>query len=377
MSERPAYPHAIKELVRVLGADPTDWLLTCDEPGARWLTLSAVLGVPADDSAVVATHAAVLTDDGVRTLLARLPDWQTDNELSGHGRPLFAPHLLGLLADQGVTADDDPRVGRLLDDMLSHQDEEGRFQSFGRLRSGASGWHSLPCDDHAIAEALLRLGSGGDPRVGRSLECMAADLADLAQGRAWPCRVDPALGFRGPGRKNDFCPMVALQALRAFSYVPEDERPAWLLDVARVSLRAWRERGIEKPYMFGHGRQFKRVKWPATWYNSLTMLDAVGRYPDLWAAPDARLEDTKAIAELAACLIAYNVDRANGTVTPRSCYQGFEQFSFGQKKVPSPYATAKTWAVLARVAALADMVADVDVLVLTSSKGGSGRALAP
>ena len=71
------------------------------------------------------------------------------------------------------------------------------------------------------------------------------------------------------------------------------------------------------------------------------------------------------------------MDPATGTVTPRSCYQGFEQFSFGQKKVPSPYATAKTLAVLARVAGLADMVADVDVLALTSSRGGSGRALAP
>jgi hypothetical protein len=313
----------------------------------------------------------------VKTLLALLPDWEADNQISGHDRPLFAPHLLGLLADQGVTADDDTRIPRLLDAMLSHQDEEGRFQSFGGLRSGAAGWGALLCDDHAIAEALLRFGRGNDPRVGRSLQCMAADLADLAQGRAWPCRPGPVHAFRGPGRKNDFCPLVTLQALRAFSYLPKEGRPAWLLDVARVSLRAWRERGNEKPYMFGHGRQFKRVKWPATWYNSLTVLDAVGRYPDLWTAPDARLEDAEAIAELAACLIAYNVDPANGTVTPRSCYQGFGQFSFGQKKLPSPYATAKTLAVLTWVAGLADLVAAVDVLALTSSKGGSGRALAP
>jgi hypothetical protein len=282
----------------------------------------------------------------------------------------------------GIAAGVDPRVERVLDAMLCHQDEEGRFQSFGRLRASEPAWHSLLCDSHAIVEVLLRFGRGGDPRVRRALERVGADLADLAQGRAWPCRPEPFSGFRGPGRKGDFCPLVTLQALRAFSYLPLEDRPVWLLDVARVSLRAWLERGSEKPYMFGHGRQFKRVKWPATWYNALTVLDAVGRYPELWAptelrADDLRVEDARAIAEIAACLIVYNVDPVTGTVTPRSCYQGFEDFSFGQKKEPSPYATARVLTALARVADLTEAIAAVDVLRLSSSKGGAGTALAP
>jgi hypothetical protein len=374
---------------RLLGADPVDWLLASPEPGALWLTLTGVLGLPVDDPAVVAAHAAVVADPAVGTLLGRLSDWEAENEISGHDRPLYAPNLLGLLADMGIAAGDDPRVERVLDAMLCHEDEEGRFQSFGRLRSSEPGWHSLLCDGHAIVEVLVRFGRGGDPRVERAMERMGADLADLAQGRAWPCRPEPSSSFRGPGRKADFCPLVTLQALRAFSYLPAEDRPGWLLDVARVSLRAWLERGSEKPYMFGHGRQFKRVKWPATWYNALTVLDAVGRYPELWAPtelradepwadePRARAEDTRAVAEIAACLIAYNVDPVAGTVTPRSCYQGFEEFSFGQKKQPSPYATARVLAALARVADLTEAIAAVDVLSLSSSKGGAGTALAP
>ncbi len=390
---------------RLLGADPVDWLLASPEPGARWLTLTGILGLPADDPAVVAAHAAVVADPAVGTLLGRLPDWEAENEISGHDRPLYAPNLLGLLADMGIAAGEDPRVERVLDAMLCHQDEEDRFQSFGRLRASEPAWHSLLCDSHAIVEVLLRFGRRGDPRVKRAMERMGADLADLAQGRAWPCRPEPSSSFRGPGRKADFCPLVTLQALRAFSYLPAEERPGWLIDVARVSLRAWLERGSEKPYMFGHGRQFKRVKWPATWYNALTALDAVGRYPELWAptelraddasaddarAGDSRPEDVRAIAEIAACLIAYNVDPATGTVTPRSCYQGFEEFSFGQKKEPSPYATARVLAALAPVAGgppgggrtgvgadLTEAIAAVDVLTLSSSKGGTGTALGP
>ena len=88
-------------------------------------------------------------------------------------------------------------------------------------------------------------------------------------------------------------------------------------------------------------------------------------------------EDARAIAELAACLIAYNVDRTTGTVTPRSCFKGFEGFSFGQKKVPSPFATARVLATLTPLSGLADEIARVDVTALTSSKGGTGTALAP
>jgi hypothetical protein len=361
----------------LLGSDPVDRLLTSSEPGTRWLTLTGVLGLPVDDPAVVSAHAAVIADPVIRSLIERLPDWEADNAISGHDRPLYAPNLLRLLADMGVAAADDPRIGRVLDSMLSHQDEEGRFQGYGRLRGRAPEWHSLLCDNHAIAEALLQFGRGDDARVRRALDRMSDDLAHLAQGQAWPCLPEPATSFRGPGRKADFCPLVTLQALRAFSRLSIDEQPGWLVDAARVVLRAWLERGSEKPYMFGHGRQFKRVKWPATWYNSLTVLDAVGRYPELWASSDSRADDVRAIAEITACLIAYNVDPATGMVTPRSCFQGFEEFSFGQKKRPSPYATARVLAALARVADLADAIQGVNVLTLTSSKGGAGTALGP
>jgi hypothetical protein len=81
---------------------------------------------------------------------------------------------------------------------------------------------------------------------------------------------------------------------------------------------------------FGHGRQFKIIKWPPTWYGAHALLDTVSRYPQLWRGANADPEDVRSLAELAACLVAYNVS-AEGTVTPRSTYRGFETFSFGQK----------------------------------------------
>jgi len=169
---------------------------------------------------------------------------------------------------------------------------------------------------------------------------------------------------------------VTLEALRAFARLPEALRPPRLLDAAQTVLRAWRVRGHEKPYLFGHGRQFKTVKWPAFWYGAYWVLDALSRYPALWRGRGARSEDRRAVAEMAACLVAYNFG-PDGRVTPRSCFKGFERFSFGQKKDASAFATARLCALLRRLNALTDDIAAVDVRTLASSKGGKGTAAPP
>jgi hypothetical protein len=88
---------------------------------------------------------------------------------------------------------------------------------------------------------------------------------------------------------------------------------------------------------------FKTVRWPSFWYDVLRVVDTVGRFPELWSAPDSREADRTAIAELAACLIAYNMD-SEGRVTPRRVHRGYEAFSFGVKDAPSAFATAQVLA---------------------------------
>lgn len=364
-------------LMSMMPSDPIPWLLASDEPAARWVTLTELLEAPVDDQEVVAAHAAVLRSASTRELLDRIPDWEVAQPLSGHDSPAFAPNLVALLGDMGVGPTDDPRLERLGDQFERFADDEGRFTSHVKpTRGGEEGWSALQCDAFGIAEALVRLGRGDDAVVRRALSCIQTDAGDTAQGYAWRCRPDPISGFRGPGRKADFCPMLVVQALRLHARLPAERRPPRLLESARVLLRAWRVRGEEKPYVFGHGRQFKTVKWPPTWYSASAVLDAVGRYPELWRGDEAMPEDRRAVVELAACLVAYNVS-SDGSVTPRSARRGFEEHSFGQKKLPSPWATARLCAVLHRLEDLADEIAAVDVLALGSSKGGTGTPVPP
>lgn len=363
--------------LELLDSDPRPWLLESDEPAARWIALTHLLDLPPDHPDVVAAQKAVRDDSGTQDLVGRLGSWGDDTGASGHHSPKYQPNLLHLLADLGVEAGDYPEVDAVVDGMLEHQDESGHFEAFGRIRGSKDPvWSSLLCDSHIITEALIRFGHSNDPAVLQAVERMADDLADTEQGRAWPCIPDRVGRFRGPGRKNAFCPQVTLEALRCLARFPETQRPAGLLEVARVAVRAWRVRMDEQPYMFGHGYRFKTVKWPTLWYDLHWVLDTLGRYPDLWRGRKVDPDDRRALAEMLACLVAYNFG-SSGRVTPRSCYKGFEAFSFGQKKQPSPFATARLAAVTRRFGDLAGEAAGIDVLTLESSKGGTGSPVAP
>jgi hypothetical protein len=365
---------------RLKRGDPMPWLLASDEPQARFLTLAHFPianpgGLPAArKAALTAALIEVRSHPATKRLLAMLPaKGDEPSDVSGHNKPELVTNVLDLLAEIGLTAASEPRISRWLNQVLSYADAVGRFQAYAVQRSGPAVWGCLACDTHAIADAAGRLGVADDPRVRRALDAAHADLIETDLGLAWGCPPDPTTGFRGPGRRGEPCPQATLEALRAFSWLPLKQRPNWISTVVHTVLETWRQRGTRKPYMMGHGRQFKTVKWPPTWYGAYEIVDVLGRLPETWRDLPG---DRRSLAEIAACLLAYNV-AVDGTVTPQSAFQGWEWLSFGQKKQPSALATAMVWTRLAAIEELAGEIAAVDVLALASSKGGTGTVLPP
>ncbi len=338
----------------LLPADPRPALLASDEPSARFTTLTAVLGRSQDDAEVRRTRQAVVADPRVRALVDRLPHWDSRLTFSGHNSPTFPPNLLRLLHAMGVRGGDFPAIERMLDELPRHQADDGRYLtpsgSTGNKHDSAA-WASLPCDHFAVLEVLHSFGRRDAPGIDKALGRVRDTFAQTAQGPAWHCLPDPVAKWRGPGRKNDACPQVTLEALRLFALVPVAERPKALAEAGRTLLRAWRNRTQEKPYMFGHGRRFIDGKWPPTWYDAAAVLEALAPYPAVWRGKTALAEDRASAAEIV-CALASTVG-PDGFVTPHSCYKGFEDYSFGQKKQPSPWATARVCGLLRAFSAIA------------------------
>lgn len=336
----------------LLPADPRQELLASSEPSARFGTLTCVLGVPEDDPEVGAARKAVVADPAVRALAAGIPSWDATLKFGGHNSPAFPPNILRLLHMLGVRSGDFPRVERLLDAMLAHQADDGRFLTpGGTTAAGRASWTSLPCDHFAILETLLLFGRKDAPRVEAGLARVRDTFAATAQGRGWLCIPDPVAKWRGPGRKGDVCLQVTIEALRLCALAPAAARPRGLVEAARTVLGAWRRRGAEKPYMFGHGRRFVEGKWPPTWYGASAVLEAIAPYPAAWKTAAAAACDRESALEIVRALAS--TFGPDGMITPRSCFKGFEAWTFGQKKLPSAWATARLCGTLRKYSSIA------------------------
>ena len=352
----------------VLPGDPLPWILASAEPPAHWMALTGVLGVAEDAPGAIAARVALVADPAVRSLLEELPDWDGSGAIGDHHSPEFAPNLLGLLADLGVRAGEHPRLDALIEAMLNSRDKQGRFTIpdtlAGRPKPDRG---AVTCDSNAIVDVMVRLGLAREPRVARALKRLVADATSFGQGRGWRCVPErrPLIDFAG--RNADACPQVTLEAARALAHAPGSLRPPWAANAARTLLAFWNARADQRPYDFGHGYQFKTVKWPPVWYNALSVLDVVGSFPEVWEEPGATETDKDAIAQLAAALVAHNVNAA-GRVEILRAHPGFGRFSFGRRGEESPFATARVLAALAPFAGLAERIAAVDVSRLPASR---------
>ena len=318
------------EWTKFLPADPRDALLQSGESFTVYRTLTDLLDLPPTHPDVETAHKAVLEDASVCQFIANLSDWET-TIVTGHNQPTYLANQLWLLLDWGVRPGDHPRVAEECRKILAHQDPTtGQFLAYSKgWRSDQVVWTSTLCDHNLLTSVLLLAGFGADERTQRGLARMSELLVDTSQGIGWKCVPGLGTKFRGPGRVDDVCPMAVVDALRGYWILEEGKRPPSLIAAGQTLLDCWTRRGEYKPYMFGHGRNFRKPRPPFVWYNIGTVLDSASHYPALVA--------TSAFRELlAVTTLTFN---AKGMVTPASIMQFYRDFSFGQKKTPSPWET--------------------------------------
>jgi hypothetical protein len=322
-----------------------EWLLESQEPWTRYRTLVDLLDRPEDDPLVLKARAEMLAHPQVRELVACLSTWG-DRPLKRHNDASHPIYKLSTLADFGLGSGDTPPgsdVGMpdIVQAVMDHQAPEGAFQTVVNIpeRFGGTGqdaWSWMACDAPTLLYSLLAMGLGNDPCL-----CPAVEhLVSLVHGNGWRCAASPDLGrFRGPGRKDDPCPIASVYALRALGQVPD------LVDshIARTGVEMllghWERQGERKLYLFGIGTDFRKLKYPYVWYNLLHVVEALSHFP--FVHTDWRfLEMVRAITDQA---------DQQGRHTASSMYRAWKGWSFADKKNPSPWLTFLVLRILKRM----------------------------
>jgi hypothetical protein len=191
------------------------------------------------------------------------------------------------------------------------------------------------CDAPTLLYALLGFGLRDHPAMQRAVE----HLTSLIRDNGWPCAASPDLGkkFKGPGRRSDPCPIVNVYALKALSQVPELLDSPATRTGAEMLLWHWEHQDERKIFMFGIGTDFRKLKYPLVWYDILHVVDVLSRFPFVHADPRFR-EMVEAITAQAdeACP---EQSRREGRYTATSMYRAWKDWSFADKKHPSPWLT--------------------------------------
>jgi hypothetical protein len=315
------------------------WLLESDEPWTRYRTLVDLLDRSEDDPEVQAARAEMLAHPQVQAVIAETATWG-DRPLKRHDDASYPIYKFSTLADFGVRADD-PGMSASIEAVMAHQSPEGALQSTLNIhqRYGGTGedmWTWILCDAPTLLYALLAMSLGDDERVQQAIE----HLVTLVDENGWRCRCSPELGkFRGPGRKEDPCPIVNVYALKALAQLPDLVDSPATRKGAEMLLWHWEKQSERKVYMFGIGTDFRKLKYPFVWYNVLHVVDVLSRFPFVHADPCFR-EMVETITTQA---------DEKGRYTATSMYQAWKGWSFTDKKHPSPWLTFLVLRVLRRM----------------------------
>lgn len=319
--------------------ETVQWLLDSAEPWTSYRARLDLLDCPETDPPVQAARAEMLADPQVTELIAAAGSWG-ERPLKRHNDASHPLYALSTLADFGLQADD-PGMGEIVEKVMAHRDPEGPFQTLVFIPRAFGGpdediWTWVACDAPTLLYALLGFGLGSDPRVQAALD----HLAGLAEENGYRCAAAAELGrFKGPGKREDPCPIANVYALKALSLAPEGRDGPAAQQAAEALLGHWERQKERKYFLFGIGTDFRKLKYPFVWYDILHVTGVLSRFG--FVHGDPRFEEM--IDTLAA------LADEEGRYTAASMYRAWKGWSFADKKAPSPWLTYLVLRIMKRV----------------------------
>ena len=227
----------------------------------------------------------MLTHPRVREMISMAQTWP-GYPLKRHNDAKHPLQTLTVLADFGVKKIDDG-MADVVQKVTAQQSPEGPFETQLELYKRFGGlegehWVWMGCDAPVLLYVLSAFGMGTDSSVVRARD----HLLSMATDNGWHCSASPVLGkFRGPGKKDDPCPIANLQALKALSLdraVFSDQR---IINGLEMILKHWEIQGEKKYFLFGIGTDFKKLKYPYVWYDLLHVTEVLSRFDNVVSDP--------------------------------------------------------------------------------------------
>ena len=318
--------------LRVLKADPTQWLLEADNPSVRYFALTELLGEPQSRPSVKKSKRDIMRVGAVPLILFKQqPEgyWESAEHFYVGTKYKGTVWQLIVLAELGVDGED-PRIQKACEFVLAwSQDQESggfayRGSAGGGLRAGV-----IPCLTGSMVWSLIRFGYLDDIRVRKAIELMMTyqrtDDADKRAPSAWPYeRFEQCWGKHS-------CHMGVVRTLKALAEVPPHRRSQ--------SMKAVIELGAEyllKHHLYKRSHDLSQVAKPA-WLKfgfplmwNTDALDMLGLIVKL-GFRDERLRD-------AVDLVISKQD-GNGMWSLETTFNGRFQVNIERKGRPSKWVT--------------------------------------
>jgi hypothetical protein len=316
-----------------------EWLLQSDSY-VEYNTRVGLLNQKETDEEVIHAKKQMLNDIRVRNLLIELKEWP-GYALKRHNDAKHLIHKLAFITDIGIEKSN-PILKLVSDRIIKQQSNEGIFQIMVNIPThfGGTGKDELSwmlCDAPITLYSMLKMEWENNDKLERGINC----LKSLVRENGWPCASSPKLGgkFKRPGKRSDPCPYTNLIMLKAFTQNPKLAMSEESKIGAETLLSLWDQRKQIKPFLFGMGTDFRKLKAPLIWYDILHLTDVLSQLD--WLHKDERLLEMVDIINEKA--------NANGLYTAESIWRAFTEWDFGQKKEPSPWITLLVYKILKRL----------------------------
>ncbi|MEZ5070325.1 MAG: hypothetical protein R2751_04990 [Bacteroidales bacterium] len=304
------------------------WMCT-QEPWVRYRTQIDLLRLSPEDERVRESYRDMIRHPLIRSLIQEVQDWPGE-VLKRHNDARHLLHKLVFLADLDIAFDAEGMYP-VRDRILSHQSGEGPYQILGNIPmvfggTGQDEFFWMLCDAPLLTYAVYKMGVRNDG-VTRSVD----HLLSLRKEFGWPCAADSVLGrkFKGPGRRTDPCPYANVLMLRLLSAIPELRNGPEARHGAGVLLDLWDHRKEKKYFLFGMGTDFGKLKAPLIWFDVLHVASVLVQFEFLRG--DRRLEEMVRLIQ--------GKSDEQGLFRAESVYRAWQDWDFGQKKVPSGWIT--------------------------------------